>query len=750
MGATTLRVTYNTEEAKSLGGLVNKVVHTIRSYTEKANLDLFRTTLTLDDGSVIKCVFVHGAVIVDVNKPSFGVSGKVEKVITEIIFYRFGIDLIASEDKRFYVSLVLGKDDYKIGEDILARPQNDYTISDEYYIAPLYDFIRENCPSITKVGGVQYVTVAPDNVELSPVDKWDDWHWHKYYFDGTPDGYEMSEELYRPPSKVTSDSGATHFSMLSNTAFRDHEIVSRYIDQTKRQYAPAKMVTVAGAENMESINNSMYGRNPYTLDAKGNITSKLERVTLGSVVTPVVTEGVSAIQFFWPFIPYLDEIGHFNLLAFTRGSDVKIEPNLESMVSWKLHYLDAFDVDQSIELYSDEATFSGGIPDGESVSTEEPTTCLCAVAGVETFDGLICGTGSIVGTSDSSVAYSSSGTKYVPIGTGGSLKTLHVKNDWVIAGTGPVVSVNTTSVTTGNLPVVFHLIGQYIDTWPGIFGICDYRNDSTTDETYTETASNSISITQELKFGDDIIDTGITTMQYSMNYEEERTYTGYWEIKLDGCASSCTGIIGYTTTQMAVGDTQTLTVVDAVTGATYSWAITAGGGSLSAATGTSTVYTAPATNANCSSNPTISLSCEIAAVGCAEGTASTVVDTLKIAVNANATTDYAYGIKSNYTCGAPYSNGDYWCITVSVYTNEYKCDGTLKPAGAWICTNIKSTGNACCRKACTITCADGDASIAYPFGVCTNSTFALPVNGGMVDLRTAAMITAGCCPAALM
>jgi hypothetical protein len=738
VGATTLRVTYNTEEAKSLGGLVNKVVHTIRSYTEKANLDLFRTTLTLDDGSVIKCVFVHGAVIVDVNKPSFGVSDKVEKVITEIIFYKFGIDLIASEDKRFYVSLVLGKDDYKIGKDILARPQNDYTISDEYYIAPLYDFIRENCPSITKVGGVQYVTVAPDNVELAPVDKWDDWHWHKYYFDGTPDGYEMSEELYRPPSKVTSDSGATHFSMLSNTAFRDHEIVSRYIDQTKRQYAPAKMVTSAGAEDMESISNSMYGRNPYTLDSKGNITSKLERVTLGSVVTPVVTEGISAIQFFWPFIPYLDEIGHLNLLAFTRGSDAKVTPDLESMVSWKLHYLDASDVDQNIELYSDSATFTGGVPTGESTNSNEPTTCLCAVAGVETFGGYICGTGTIIYTTDSSVSYNSTGTKYVPIGTGGSLKTLHVKNNWVIAGTGPIANANTTYVTTGNLPVVFHLIGQYIDTWPGIFGICDYRNDNTTDETYTETASNSISITQELKFGDDVIATGLTTMQYSMSYAEERHYNGYWEIKLDGCsAGTCTGSIGYTTTQMSTSGTQTLTVVDAVSGATYTWAITSGGGSLSTDTGTSTVYTAPATNANCSNNPTISLSCEIAAVGCVAGSAATVIDTLEIAVNAY-TAGSAIGRKCIITnigyCALGYGGLWYWyALAGSAYA--LSCNGSESLSAT---TTKGSAGNA----TCSTSQAYAEAQALSALGCATWDTW--------TDLRSAADKANGCCPAQLM
>jgi hypothetical protein len=84
----------------------------------------------------------------------------------------------------------------------------------------------------------------------------------------------------------------------------------------------------------------------------------------------------------------------------------------------------------------------------------------------------------------------------------------------------------------------------------------------------------------------------------------------------------CDGKIGYTTLQMSVGGSQTLTVTGS-SGGTYSWATTSG--SIVPTEGTSVTYTAPATNANCASNPTITLTC-----------GGDIVGSITIAVNAYA------------------------------------------------------------------------------------------------------------------
>ena len=81
---------------------------------------------------------------------------------------------------------------------------------------------------------------------------------------------------------------------------------------------------------------------------------------------------------------------------------------------------------------------------------------------------------------------------------------------------------------------------------------------------------------------------------------------------------------------MSVGTEQTLSVLHPKTGFEYKWKITGGGGTLSTTKGTSTVYTAPAENPNCSLNPTITLSVD--GKGCYSPAGGTC-DTARIGLN---------------------------------------------------------------------------------------------------------------------
>jgi len=171
----------------------------------------------------------------------------------------------------------------------------------------------------------------------------------------------------------------------------------------------------------------------------------------------------------------------------------------------------------------------------------------------------------------------------------------------------------------------------------------------------------------------------------------------------------CTGIsIGYTTQQMTVNGTQTLTVVGATEGCTYNWAIASGGGSLSSSTGTSVVYTAPATNAECANNPTITLS-----AGGAQ------CDLLKIAVNA-----YTGSLHATSYCCTPSNYPKYNCRQFG------HCNGTLE----------YSADSRCVAGSCfenTTLFNNNCAFLSLPEKV-------------WQDIRTAEMITAGCCPAILL
>ena len=198
--------------------------------------------------------------------------------------------------------------------------------------------------------------------------------------------------------------------------------------------------------------------------------------------------------------------------------------------------------------------------------------------------------------------------------------------------------------------------------------------------------------------------------------------------------------IGYTTQQMAVNGTQTLTVNKKGGGGPYSWSIIAGGGSLSAYSGTSVVYTASSTNTSCLNNPTIQLTdfCENKA-------------TLKIAVNASASVEEAYQAYScimDETCyeGVPL-RCVYQCAVVDIY--GYKCDGTVKSyLHGCACGGSSSYGgNPCTEETCAWLAINANCTVG-----CTTCLDAANTcgHGTPIDSRTAGMIVAGCCPASLL
>ena len=178
--------------------------------------------------------------------------------------------------------------------------------------------------------------------------------------------------------------------------------------------------------------------------------------------------------------------------------------------------------------------------------------------------------------------------------------------------------------------------------------------------------------------------------------------------------SCTTESIGYTTQQMSVDEVQTLTVTDSVGECVYDWEISSGGGSLSSSTGTSVDYTAPSANAECASNPTITLS-----VG------GDTCDALQIAVNAVTGWDEAY--RQDCPTESGYCilfGGKKQCVRE---TESYRCNGLLKPGG----------------------CSYHDPAVCGGIS-CSIDSECSGCSVGTIDMRSPSMKTAGCCPAALL
>jgi hypothetical protein len=217
-------------------------------------------------------------------------------------------------------------------------------------------------------------------------------------------------------------------------------------------------------------------------------------------------------------------------------------------------------------------------------------------------------------------------------------------------------------------------------------------------------------------------------------------------------SASCTGVIGYTTLQMATSATQTLTVTGGAVGDVYTWTTTSG--SFDTDTGTSVVFTAPATNANCANNPTISLTC-----------GGNVVDTVQIAVNGSGdTTNPAYRQAvgfSEFRCYYESSTCKWMCAFAASF--YYNCAGTFlsvyssgvgySPSYNCGAGGGMGVGGACNAypgvDCCSPTSTWCEARKAQYCTTCSTAAEAAELLGG-ADLRTAAMKTAGCCPAALL
>ena len=180
------------------------------------------------------------------------------------------------------------------------------------------------------------------------------------------------------------------------------------------------------------------------------------------------------------------------------------------------------------------------------------------------------------------------------------------------------------------------------------------------------------------------------------------------QLSLSECGDCCVcaGIsIGHTTHQMAVDEQQNLTATGAVAGCTYAWAIASGGGELSAAEGTEVTYTAPSSNADCDSNPTITLTVE-----------GTVCDTLQIAIYEGGVGLAAFSIFESVCYG------DHYCRERSYGVN---CGGDVTEE-IYIST---------CNDEWVYCDSDEDCSVCRT---------------GVRDIRSVEQLAAGCCPYQLM
>ena len=217
---------------------------------------------------------------------------------------------------------------------------------------------------------------------------------------------------------------------------------------------------------------------------------------------------------------------------------------------------------------------------------------------------------------------------------------------------------------------------------------------------------------------------------------KDRCNTSY-EVRTESCCSRADPLsIGYTSLLMLCGQQQTFSAIGGCQ--PYTWSIASGGGTITQ----DGVYTAPATNPNCTMNPTITL------MDCCGGSAS-----ISLTINCYTGSEVANGITDFRYCTFTCEFRDPGCtVKGDWHTRKWQCDGILisdcqtnpscLPAGA----DIGCTG-------CTqpwINCAGCSTPSAPPANCWTNQcgcacgiTCTCDV---LKDCRTELMKEQGCCP----
>jgi hypothetical protein len=618
---------------------------------------------------------------------------------------------------KIYYAIKVGvkKDDYSFSGLIADFSDKKITISGSY------DEKREYCPYIYKLGEDSYAEIGVINNMVAGT--WDEWHYKWYTFDCAPPSgsFNADIEIWRPPPQgfryaFGYDLDPTWYSMSQFTAYSRYSKWSRVIDQAKRVYYPLTStvkiddVVLTVVQSIKVMN--YYGKNNFTLDADGKTLTYGSSAKIDKIVTVDVPVDIQPELYFWPWIPYLDDIGHFDIFtcaektSFGMSEGFFITPELDSFKSWEVKYYNKDGSDQVTGNYPSSGTFSEMPQSGYTSEESDAPPC-------EGWGGTWeCGLLEYNQTQTNIIPYSSHGKRVIPIGVTG-LDILRMETEWTQSGNIDTMANYRTS-TKGNYPFIYEMRPEYFygkTYYHDLFGPYIFKNVVNGKVYKTENYNNTMDVTQSLLIGDDVIFSGGGRLTYeaSSTINQQRDAEIY--LKLTPVYCECSATIDYTTTHMEGGEAQTFSVTDPSPGATYLWSLT-GGGSIFPEGGNFTVFTAPPSNADCANNATITLLCTNGEI--------TATDSVNITINTWTGSKPAYGVKLGCedaptpTCSA----GNYHCCTVL----RYDCHGNYIDA-----INPCSGGYPCAQtdQNCYAYCA------AY---------------ASYTDYRSAFMIANGCCP----
>ena len=591
--------------------------------------------------------------------------------------YLFNIILSSAKDETYIIP-------FSIEKCTVSKKSNEVPLANATFSkGTLPDEFTEVCPFIFTLDQVFFNIVITGSNDYCPVVR-DDWHNIRYTLNSNN---EATANYYEACTLFSvHDPVALSWSFSPYTYLSSVKCMHRYIDQWRRLYVPvldSKDIRFTGYMGFP------YGKKPFTIMDK-EISTFREVVKIDKMVQITFTSNI-----FWPFIPYMQEVPYLNLLMAMKWVD--------AFWSHKIKYSiinGTVITDYNNSLRTDEVIFTPPYVNTVSVAVWNKSFSTCNnMARTES-------------TKKDAVDF----TKFATIGTVGNLKDLFIKTKLsVISGS---TSINGfTVVRDANMPDQYYT-PEFVDDlfWP-----CGAHYDATNCRSEISAISyTKITGVQTLQIGDFIIGSGNISMEYDGSDSNIVTHNGS-ATQNKPCGAGCSGEkISVTLSQMGIGTNQTLSIIGAIGGETYSWAIVSGSGTLSNQTFDTIKYTAPGDNANCLNNPTIQLS-----VG------SHVCDSVTIAVYASVS-GYAYTHYGNFQCNE----------NVPSYPNWRYCYVDNQSFG---CNGVQIGYQ---------TSSYDDHTSPYPPVDCAHcqsvSGFGALLLLPPVDVRTSQQKLDGCCPASLI
>lgn len=684
----------------------------------------------------------------------------------------------------------------------------------ETFTGPYYDLFSETCPFIFTLNHKSFIVVIPgDNTYQTVSGSRDDWHNNSYVTDKSLPLYTAEKRYYATIIYELDRwiEGGYCYSFSPYTFYNDIRHIARHINHSLRLYIPilgrgaafdTKYPKFADCEGYP------YGKKPFTRSEAG-IISYREVVVPGQQVT--YPSGFS-LQLFWPFIPYLHEIANFNIHRLQNPLAEFVWRlalwDLGPMYAYKLQYNDAGGASHEEGIHADSLT--GSFPDA-TVAEVRTTTIDLSQEWSATIIPDTGGESEYLLTKRERKTFTLE--KYATLGTVGSRKDLHVVTRLAGAWAWDYNDSDKLG-RESNFPPPYYMESEMVDTtfWACIVfhdsTICTRDLDSVFKNEIVGTQelkvgdvvidSGQINMTYDGVETSDILHTGTvdfdkpccgliantemvdgvkTLKGLSVNPPLDTMFGHYiqtgalyalsianpvagaeytWTASAGSFSPSNIGntvnfyapndpnvqititvtareglcdtavieargceiaSIGYATQQMAVNEVQYLSVQNATTGFVYTWELV-GGGSIEVTNelGTTATYTAPASNANCDQNALISL--KIGAIVC---------DTLGIAISGS-TSNTAGSLCCQYQAPG--------------FTDWHTCYNIFGCTGLWF------SAGPCFPWSGTNGCILWDPAWPSTAGVNTCASNGFDI--GIGDLRSPAMLAAGCCPWQLM